>query len=170
MRISLSWSSPGAVSYRLSVSRDGGSPQTLIGATTATTTSFRLEPGHSYSFTVAASDPFGRTVTSSPYAVTLGYSAVKLDLRASASAGKRMRLSAVFAPAGKSITRAGRRLRLESFNGRTWRRFATASTSKTGVATWALTLPRGSYRLRVSFAGADDLTPATSRIVTLRVR
>jgi len=36
LRVSLSWSSPGAVSYRLLMSRDGGSPQIVLGSTTAT--------------------------------------------------------------------------------------------------------------------------------------
>jgi len=169
LRVRLSWSSPGAVSYHLSVSRDGGSPQILLATTTATTTSYSLAPGHSYSFTVAASDTYGVTVTSSPFTVTLA-SAVKLDLRSSPSARKWTRLSAFFSPAGKGVLRAGRRLALESFDGRAWHRFATASTGKTGVATWTLALRRGSYRIRASFAGAGDLAPATSRAVTLRVR
>jgi subtilisin family serine protease len=98
------------------------------------------------------------------------YSAVKLDLRASASARKTTRLSAVFAATSKTVARAGRRLALESFYGHSWHRFAVASTDKTGVATWTLSLRRGSYRIRASYAGAGDLAPATSRTLTLRVR
>jgi subtilisin family serine protease len=170
LRVSLTWSSPGAVSYRLLVSRDGGSPQILLGSTTATTTSYRLDPGHSYSFTVTATDTWGLTVASMPYTITLPYSAVKLDLRTSPAKNKLIRLSSLFAPVSKSVVRAGRRLVLESFDGRAWHRFAAASTGKTGVATWKLTLRRGSYRIRATYAGADDLAPATSRAVTLRVR
>jgi subtilisin family serine protease len=170
LRVSLSWSSPGAVSYRLSVSRDRGLPQILLRSTSTTTTSYKLEPGHSYSFTVTASDPFGRTVASSPYTVTLPYSAVKLILRASRSRGNGTQLSAVLAPGRRGVARAGRRLALESFDGHAWHHFAIATTSKTGVATWTLKLRRGSYRLRVSYAGADDLAPAASRVITLRVR
>jgi subtilisin family serine protease len=169
-RVSLSWSSPGAVGYRLSVSRDGGSAQILLGSTTATATSYKLEPGHSYSFTVTATDTWGLTVASTPYVITLPYSAVKLDLRASPARSRQIRLSSVFAPASKSVARAGRRLALESFDGHAWHRFAAASTDKTGVATWSLTLRRGSYRMRAIYAGADDLAPATSRTLTLRVR
>jgi hypothetical protein len=98
------------------------------------------------------------------------YSAVKLDLRASPSARRKTRLSAVFAATSKTVGRAGRRLALESFYGHAWRRFAVASTDKSGVATWTLSLRRGSYRIRASYAGGDDLAPATSRVVTLRVR
>jgi subtilisin family serine protease len=170
LRVSLSWSSPGAVSYRLSVSRDGGLPRILLRSTSATTTNYKLEPGHSYSFTVAASDPFGRTVASSPYTVTLPYSAVKLVLRASRSAGKGTRLLALFSPGSRGIARAGRRLTLESFDGRAWHRFAVASTGKTGIATWTLKLRHGSYRLRASYAGAGDLAPAASHVISLRVR
>jgi subtilisin family serine protease len=170
LRVSLSWSSPGAVSYRLLVSRDGGSPQIVLGSTTATAASYRLEPGHSYSFTVTATDTWGLRVASTPYAITLPYSAVKLDLRTSPAKGKQIRLSSLFAPESKGVARAGRRLVLESFDGHAWHRFAAASTGKTGVATWTLTLRRGSYRIRASYAGADDLAPATSHAVTLRVR
>jgi hypothetical protein len=84
--------------------------------------------------------------------------------------GKQTRLWSLFAPASKTVSRAGRRLVLESFDGRVWHRFAEASTGKAGVATWTLKLRRGSYRIRASFAGADGLAPAASRPVTLRVR
>src|SRR5439155_7151873 len=69
LRVSLFWNSPGAVSYRLSVSRDGATPQTLLASTTATGSSYRLEPGHSYSFTVTATDAYGLTVASTPFLV-----------------------------------------------------------------------------------------------------
>jgi subtilisin family serine protease len=170
LRVSLTWSSPGALSYRLLVSRDGGSPQILLGSTTATTTSYKLDPGHSYSFTVTATDTWGLTVASMPYTITLPYSAVKLDLRTSPAKNKQIRVSSLFAPVSKSVVRAGRRLVLESFDGHAWHRFAAASTGKTGVARWKLKLRRGSYRIRATYAGADDLAPATSRAVTLRVR
>jgi subtilisin family serine protease len=170
LRVSLTWSSPGALSYRLLVSRDGGSPQILLGSTTATTTGYKLDLGHSYSFTVTATDTWGLTVASVPYTITLPYSAVKLDLRTSPANNNQIRLSSLFAPVSKIVVRAGRRLVLESFEGHAWHRFAAASTGKTGVATWKLTLRRGSYRIRATYAGADDLAPATSRAVTLRVR
>ena len=170
LRVSLSWGSPGAVSYRLSVSRDGGSPQILLGSTPATSASYKLDPGHSYAFTVAATDTYGLTVTSAPYAVTLPYSTVKLDLRALSVRSKQTRLSGLFAPATKSVSRGGRKLVLESFDGHAWHRFAVASTSSAGVATWTLTLRPGNYRIRTRFAGADDLAPATSRAVIFRVR
>jgi subtilisin family serine protease len=170
LRVSLTWSSPGAISYRLVVSRDGGSPQVLLGSTATTTTSYKLDPGHSYSFTVTATDTWGLTVVSTPYTITLPFSAVKLDLSTSPAKNKQIRLSSLFAPVSKSVARAGRRLVLESFEGHAWHRFAAANTGKTGVATWTLTLRRGTYRVRATYAGAGDLASATSRAVTLRVR
>jgi hypothetical protein len=105
--------------------------------------------------------------------VVLPYSAVKLGLRASSLVGRkqlRTRLEGSFSPAAKDVARGGRRLVLESFDDRSWHRFAVASTSKTGVATWTLRLRRGTYRIRARYAGADDLAPATSRALSIRVR
>jgi len=173
LRVNLSWSSPGAVSYRLSVSRDGGASQILVGATTATSAAYDLEPAHSYSFVVTAAYAYGSTVASTPYAVSLASSPVKLDLRASSLLGRTqraIRLWGVFNPASKSVARGGRKLVLESFDGHGWRHFSGASTSRTGVATWTLKLRRGSYRIRARYAGGGDLAPATSRAVTIRVR
>jgi subtilisin family serine protease len=172
LRVSLSWSSPVAVSYRLSVSRDGATAQTLLGPTTATGSSYRLDPGHSYSFTVTAIDAYGLAVASKPYVAVLPYSAVKVDLRASALVGRKKlktRLQGTFNPAGTGVLRGDRKLALESFDGHSWHRFAVATTSRIGIATWTLTLHRGSYRIRARYAGAEDLAPATSRVVTLRV-
>jgi subtilisin family serine protease len=173
MRVSLSWSSPGAISYRLSVSRDGGSAQTLLGATTATSAAYDLEPGHTYSFVVTAADAYGSTVASTPYAVSLAYAAVKLDLRVSSPivrAQRTFHFWGNFIPASKSVERGGRKLILESFDGHAWRRFSGTSTSRTGLATWTLRLRQGSYRIRAHYAGAGDLASATSRTVTIRVR
>ena len=95
---------------------------------------------------------------------------MKLGLRASRFRGRQTRLVGVFAPTSKTVARGGRKLLLEYFDGRGWRRFAGATTSSTGVATWTLTLRHGSYRLRARYTGADDLAPATSRALTLRLR
>jgi subtilisin family serine protease len=53
---------------------------------------------------------------------------------------------------------AGRRLTLDRASGTHWRVVATQTTSASGRATW--TVKPGRYRVR--FAGAADLTPATS--------
>ncbi len=80
------------------------------------------------------------------------------------------RLRTAFNPSSKSVERGERKVVLEWFDGHAWRRFSVASTSRTGVATWTLRLRRGSYRIRARYAGADDLAPATSRTITIRVR
>jgi subtilisin family serine protease len=168
-KVGLSWSFPNAVSYRLTVSRDGQPAEILLGATNATTVAYDLDPGHSYSFTVLATDAYGRTQTSRPYVVALPYSAVKLDLRTARVAAKRpaVRVSSTFSPADRSIARGNRKLLLEAFDGRAWHRVSMATTSSTGVATWTLNL-RGSFRFRVRYAGADDLAPAVSRAIAVR--
>ena len=170
-KVGLSWGCPNAVSYRLTVSRDAQAPAILLGATNATTAAYDLEPGHSYSFTVLATDAYGRSRASSPYLVSLPYSAVKLDLRtARLRSGKQsaVRVSSTFSPADRSIARGGRKLLLESFDGRAWHRLAAASTGSNGIAAWTLKLRRGSLRLRVRYAGADDLGPAVSRALAVR--
>ena len=52
--IDLSWSAPGATTYKLTVSRDGGLARMLQGATIETRASYNLELGHTYSFSLAA--------------------------------------------------------------------------------------------------------------------
>jgi subtilisin family serine protease len=170
--VNLSWSAPGAVSYRLIVSRDGVAPQTLLGATASTSAGYDLDPGHTYSFRVFATDAYGYTVTSAPYAVSLPYSAVSLGLRASSPERNQhtFRLWGVFSPLDKRVGRGGRKLLLESFDGRVWHRFTEASTSSSGIAIWKLTLRRGRYRIRVRYPGAETLEPATSRALTIQVR
>jgi subtilisin family serine protease len=169
-QVGLSWSFPNAASYRLTVSRDGQAPDVLLGATNSTTATFNLDPGHSYSFAVTATDGYGRTQSSAPYVVTFPYFAVKLDLRSTtvrAAKRRAVRLASAFS-ADRSVSSAGRKLLLESFDGRTWHRFSTAATGSGGVATWTVKLRRGSYRFRVRYAGADELAPAVSRAVSVR--
>jgi hypothetical protein len=68
------------------------------------------------------------------------------------------------------VARGGRKLLLESFDGRVWHKFSEASTTTTGVAMWKLTLHRGRYRIRALYAGASDLGTATSNAVTIRIK
>jgi subtilisin family serine protease len=94
---------------------------------------------------------------------------VKLALRSSRPS-RRLRLWAVFRPAVRNVARFDRTIALESFDGLSWRRVAVGATDTSGVASWTLALRSGRYRIRARFAGADDLAPATSRPVVLRVR
>jgi subtilisin family serine protease len=172
LHLTLSWSATNALSYRLTVSRDGGPTQVLLGATTSTSAAYELEPGHTYSFTVSATDAYGATAVSAPYVLTLPFSAVKLGLRVARgfkAANGRVRLSAIFNPESPTVARAGRTVVLESFDGRTWHSFARARTNATGVASWTMKLRRGRYRIRAHYAGALDLGAATSGAVKLRV-
>jgi subtilisin family serine protease len=84
--------------------------------------------------------------------------------------GRRLRLWAVLTPATHGAARFGRTIALESFDGRSWREVAVGATNRAGVARWTLALRAGSYRIRARFGGADDLAPATSRLVTVRAR
>jgi hypothetical protein len=171
LRLALSWRSPGAVSYRLSVRRDGHAMRELLGPTTATSRVFALEPGHSYSFTVSATDRYGQVATSSPYTVALPYASVRLEVHSARAAGAKpsVRVWTVFSPADKGVPRAGRKLVLESYDGRGWRRLSTASTDRAGIAGWTISLRPGTYRVRVRYAGAADAAPATSRALPLSV-
>ena len=173
-RLTLSWSAPGAVSYRLAVSRDGGAADVLLGATTSTGADYDLTPGHTYSFTATAVDGYGLTGVSQPYLVALPQSATKLILRASPTVGRK-RLNtvvwAVLTPADRQKARGGHTIILESFDGSRWRRFShRAQTSSTGLASWRLRFRRGTYLIRARFAGTVDLAPATSAGVRIRVR
>jgi subtilisin family serine protease len=168
----LNWSTSNAASYRVTVARDGEPAQVLFGATTLSTASYDLEPGHTYSFAVSATDVYGATVTSAPFVVALPVSPVNLTLRASAFGRKshQVRLWAAFSPADRAVARGGRTILLESFDGRVWRRFARSATTSTGVATWTMKLRRGTYRLRARFAGGLSLAAATSAAIKLQAR
>jgi hypothetical protein len=172
--VQLSWSAPKAASYRVQVARDGGAAQVLLGATKATTTSADLDAGHTYSFTVTATTPWGATFGSSPYVVaTAPFSAVTLNLRASRLGGRasrKVRLWAVFAPADAGVGRGGRLVSLDAFDGRTWHRFARTTTNTTGVAMWTGKARQGTYFLRARYAGAVTLGAAMSTAVKFRVR
>jgi hypothetical protein len=171
--LTLNWSAPNAASFRVTVARDSDPTQVLLGATTLSTASYDLEPGHTYSFSVSATDVYGATVTSAPYVVALPVSPVNLTLRASAAFGRKsrqVRLWAAFNPADRAVARGGRTILLESFDGRGWRRFARSATTSTGVATWTMRLRRGTYRVRARFAGGFSLAAATSGAIKLRAR
>jgi subtilisin family serine protease len=171
--VTLSWSAPRAASYQLRVSEDGARPQILLGATTATSAGYDLDRGHSYTFSVLATDIYGLTSFSTPWTVSAPFYPAALALRASPTVGKkklRVTVWAVLTPADTATGRAGRTVALESFDGETWNQFAQTKTNGTGLAAWNLKFRRGRYLVRAVFAGADDLDATVSRGVKIRVR
>jgi subtilisin family serine protease len=174
--VTLSWSSPRAVSYQLRVSEDGGPAQVLLGAATTTSWGYDLDRGHSYSFSVLGTDVFGLTGVSVPWTASVPSAPVhsaKLALRASATNGKkklRVTLWAVLTPTNAGAGRAGRIVTLQSYTGGEWHRFAQTKTTGTGLAAWTMKLRRGKYLLRAVYGGDADLDAATSAGVRIRVR
>jgi subtilisin family serine protease len=89
--------------------------------------------------------------------------------RAAGPAPLRLRVTATLhADAPASV--AARRLELDSFDGRRWSTAVRGTTTAEGRRSWRFSLRRGEYRLRVRFAGARDLTAATSRPIRLLSR
>ena len=172
--VDLSWTAPGATTYKLTVSRDAGASRVLQGTTTETKAGYDLELGHTYSFRAFSPDSFGLMRSSAPFVVSLPQPSAKLTLRASPTRGRsrlRVRVWASLAPDVASTPRGGRLVRLEAFDGSRWRPFGrTARTNTTGLARWTIRLRRGSYELRARCAGTLDLTSATSGGVSRRVR
>ena len=171
-KLHLVWSAPGSVSYRVDVTQDGGAQRVLFGATTSTSADIDLLLDHRYTFTVTATDPYGRAITSAPYDVSLVRAASTVALRATSTRGKgrpRLTFSAQLrAGAGPAV--AGRPLLLESVNAGGAHLLARLTTDAHGNAVKTVRLRRGVYRVRARFAGALDLRDAVSRIVTVRVR
>ena len=172
--VDLSWTAPGATTYKLTVSRDGGASRVLQGATTETKAGYDLELGHTYSFRAFSPDSFGLMRSSAPFVISLPQPSAKLTLRASPTRGRSrllVRVWASLAPGVASSPRGGRLVRLEAFDGSRWRPFGRAvRTNTAGLARWNLRLRRGSYELRAYFAGTLDLAAATSGGVSLRAR
>jgi subtilisin family serine protease len=169
--VDLSWSAPNASSYVVSVSTDGARARLLQGSTTATSASYDLDPGHTYSFTVSTQDAYGLRLASAPYVVALPQSSAKLALKASRGRSRVVRLWASLTPGDTTTARADRTVRLEAFDGSRWTVFGRAvKTNSTGLARWNIRFERGAYLVRAQFAGTLDLAAATSSGVSIRVR
>jgi subtilisin family serine protease len=170
--VHLTWSGSDAVSYRLSVSVDGGVDQLLLGSTASTSYDAALVRGHSYSFKLAALDAFGLATLSRPYDVSLLQASAKVTLSASRTAGRhplRVRLSARLTSGDATVSPGARSLLFESFDGGTWRAFGRAKTTASGTASLRTKLRRGVYRIRARYAGSLELVEASSRPLALRV-
>ncbi len=172
--VQLSWRGDGAAGYRLSVREDEGPARVLLSTTTATSASYNLTPGHTYSFTVAAVDGSGlETATSAPYTVTVVHATASLRLAASRTKGEhplRVQFTATLRSDTAEVSPGARVVVLESFTGGGWRRADSSPTNASGRVSWMFSLGPGSYRVRARFLGTDDLMAATSAPVALAVR
>lgn len=174
-RVTLSWPPlPGAASFRVSVMRDSEPARVLTPATIATTASYSLAAGSSYTFTVAALGAGGEQLAASaPWTISLRQAPARISLTATlprGSASRRVELAARLSVAGLPGAEAARTVVLESFDGARWSRAATAVTDAAGRAAWRYSLTAGEYRLRVRYPGTDEIAPAVSASVKLTLR
>ncbi len=171
-RVTLSWAGDGAASYRLAVT-ENGVQRILVPSTTTTSASYSLASGSTYSFTVVALDAIGgETGVSRPWTISLMQAPATVVVSASKPHGRApvaIDVRATLRSGDPSVTSGGRSLVLESFDGAGWVSASRAKTDSVGAARWRFTLAAGTYRVRVRFAGADDLKAAVSRPLALAV-
>jgi hypothetical protein len=172
-RVELSWTSPpGAATFAISATQDGGAERVLTPATIGSSAAYALAPGSVYSFTVAAVDAAGMVLAvSPPWTVSLRPARARIGLKALRLRGAgRVALDARLAVAELPGAERGRTVVLESFDGRRWSRAGTAVTDTNGRAVWRYALARGSYRMRARHPGTDEIAAATSSPVNVTVR
>lgn len=170
-RVDLAWQPlPQAAAYRVAVVQDRGPERVLTNGTSATAASYAVSPGSQYAFTVTALDGSGAAIAVSPaYTLSLRQAPARVSLAATRQAN-RIELRATLRVEGLRGAESARTVALESFDGSTWTRAATARTDATGRARWSVVLSRGKYRIRASYPGSADIAPAASRPLTLAVR
>jgi subtilisin family serine protease len=170
--VSLTWSSLApAAAFRVVVTQDGGPERELTPATAETAAAYSLAPGSVYGFTVTALDSAGEPLAvSMPWTVSLRPARAALELatvRTRSRSARLVELTALLSVDELATPAGSRRLVLESHTRGRWRRSAISTTDSGGRAVWRLTLRPGLNRVRVRFAGSDDLAAATSRPVAL---
>ena len=166
-RVRLTWSGPAGGSFRVRLTRDDGLDRILLASTDRTEASFRLGSGHTYTFTVTALDASGQpTASSAPLTVRVDRAHAAIALSALNMLGRVALTAALRAP---DVSIDSRRLVLEVADSAAWHRVGAASTGLDGRASWTLALRRGTYRMRVTYAGGPDLTGAVSRTLSLRI-
>jgi len=174
-RVALAWPPlPGAASFRVSVTQDSEPKRVLTPVTTATTASYSLASGSSYAFTVTALGATGEELAvSAPWLVSLRQAPARISLTASlprGAASRRVALDARLSVAGLRGAEDARTVVLESFDGTRWSRAATAVTDSSGRAAWRYSVTAGSYRIRARYSGTDEIAPAISPTIFLRLR
>jgi subtilisin family serine protease len=171
-RVELSWNRPpGAASFAISISKNGG-PLHALTPTTGARAAYELTPGSVYTFTIAAVDAAGAVLSvSTPWSLTVHPAPARISLKATRLQGvRRVALAARLAVDGLAGAARSRTVVLETFDGRRWSRVATAVTDGSGRAVWRYALPVGSYRVRARYPGTVEIAPATSAPVNLRIR
>jgi subtilisin family serine protease len=174
-RVTLAWPPlTGGVSFRVSVMQDSGPERVLTPATTATSASYSLAAGSTYTFTVVALGATGEQLAvSAPWTVSLRQAPARVSLKAKlpyGTASRRVEFDARLSVAGLPGAEGARTLLLESSDGKRWSRAATAVTDSSGRAVWHYSVTAGSYRIRARYPGTDEIAPATSATVKLALR
>lgn len=172
-RVQLSWNTPpGVASVAISVAQNGGPEHVIAPAATGTSAAYDLAPRSVYAFTIAARDSAGTVLAvSTPWSVSLRQAAARITLTASRLQGvRRVALSARLAVDGFAGGQRARTVILETFSRGRWSRAATAVTDSSGRAVWRYALAAGSYRVRARYPGTDEIAPATSPPVNLKIR
>ena len=169
-RITVTWQSPGAVSYRVSLS----SPlqaRVLAPSTTALSGSWTL-PAGSHTFTVDALGPTGSVVSTASWSVSIAQASATLGLTTTRARGRApfsVDVSAQLRSSDRSAV-GGRTVVLESYDGAAWTRAAKATTDTAGRTIWRFMLERGSYHVRARSIATPDLAAATSRTLLISAR
>jgi subtilisin family serine protease len=122
---------------------------------------------------VAAAVARAPLTTPGPAPKPLARASSKLLVLAFPTGGKsplKGRLTAVLRSSDPRVSAGERQLVLESFVRGRWRSARKAATTPSGMVEWRYSLRRGTYRVRVRYAGSRDLTAAKSRTVELTSR
>lgn len=170
-RVHLTWSGTNATSYRVSAVQDSGPELVLLPSTTRTDAWFHLTPGHGYTFTVGGFAADGTvTAVSAPLYVRVAQATASLSLAAKpVHSTRRVRLTAHLHSTESEVPIASRPVDLQVLLGGRWHDEGAATTGTNGQAIWLLALKPGSYAVRASFGGGDDLAGTQSRQLKLLV-
>jgi hypothetical protein len=173
-RVNLVWRGNTGSAYRLLVEIPGQGTRVLRDRTTSVLYTYEAQGGKTYTFVVEALDAAGNVLArSAPAPVTLGQAQSRLSLTSWRPYPKRRSPVIVLAflqPGAPDVTSGQRVIQLEQRSGGTWRMVAYGPTDAGGRIGWVASLPRGNYVLRARFGGASDLSGATSKALTLRIR
>ncbi|HEV8688263.1 MAG TPA: S8 family serine peptidase [Gaiellaceae bacterium] len=167
----LSWSGTApAQSFRL-LEHVGKNPdRVLVDATTKRSFEYATKDNDTHVLTVEALDAAGNVVArSAGLHVTLGQAKSSLELRGYRFKYQGKRYSIILArlePKAPDVAAGNRTIVLEQLTSHGWQWVNNQATDGGGRAIW--TVPRGSFRVRVTFPGARDLAGAKTKAVLVR--